>query len=1374
MEDKIKQGEALFSEGKFEEAEKCFLDLLNSDPKNAEILNNLGVICYSRNNMAAAEKYFLEAIENKKDYLHPLLNLADLYQNEKRWKDIAVQLEKYISIDNSEPDIFKRLGIVYSELGLPCEAKMALAKSIKLEQDRNRGKKRKPSNCDKDFIRRDFKAAFAEINITPYISENKPVFLQGMAGAPRKATGFETPLMMQLFLLEDNQSTKILFVSADLFGFGPEIVEPVRILAQQWGIESRGLVLNASHTHYSPGTISHMSNSMGPFYSGYAKQIVDAIAQQLPSLNQNLEVCEILSGNLNAQIGVNRRLKQNGNIIFAPNPDGYYEDHTPFLLIHLLEQDKRIILVNHGCHPTGLGEETAVSADYPAYMRDALTSSGLVSGVMFLQGGAGSTKEAIMEKAPVRFCDSSSGARKNGNDLAKQIIEEMGKNLKHLTGPISCITKNISIPLKSLPGTAVIEQIVNNPKEPSIVREWANHILDSFPMGKYPKSLPLEIQVISLGKKVSFISFPAEPVAELAKEIIMLNGNPNGTFILGYTNGLVGYLPNDEIIRQGGYEAGLAHFYYLLPSAPDVGTEYSIVNGVKECFNELEGKSQKKSNEFQTRSPYSELQVYFIVLTGGEDRCRLKYIEGIQEILTVKTKKKTTVIGKGILHPYVMEKVGLSRDARIEDTDRFFELADLFLSREINVIASLNTSDAEDVDCLYSIINKYGKHRQILFINLNENNEEKSIKSKIVEPYISPYKVSIHDGLNQISSKLGNNVSQLDDVHKRNSDTHTFNPMISISECPDPLPPIFIIGSPRSGTTLLYQLMLNNFDLAYFSNFIAEQVEHPVAAALLQKSFREDGIESDYTSENGQTRGEFGPSEFGEFWYRWFPRFPDIYVQADVLPKKILNEIHREIMGISSIYNAPMLIKNTFNSMRIAPLIEAFPQGTFIVCRRDPQYIAQSLLKGRIDLFGNKNTWWSLPPKEYNQIKEHYGWEQVAEQVHYIYKSILQDQNRYGSERFFQVDYAEICRNPNRILAGISDFLRSRGICLKEKKTEIPKSFNASESISINETDFRLIEDKLIELGDVQTNSIKNSYTLEEIEKYIDDSPQGSIFCRPWWLEAVAPGQWDYLAEFKNNKISAMMPVVWQIKNSQRIIGHPPLTQTLGVLLPEFNCKYVKMLSRQTELIKKLIDKLPDYTFFHQNFNYNFTNWLPFLWKGFSQTTRYTYVIQDLSDLDIIWKGLRENIKTDIRKAEKKLRVLNEPDIDIFLNLNELTFKRQGQSPPYTREFVKRLDNILKEHDARKMFFALDEEDRIHAATYIIWDKKSAYYLMSGADPELRNSGATSLLIWESIKFSSTVTKKFDFEGSIMEPIERFFRAFGGKQMPYFQIMMKK
>ena len=74
------------------------------------------------------------------------------------------------------------------------------------------------------------------------------------------------------------------------------------------------------------------------------------------------------------------------------------------------------------------------------------------------------------------------------------------------------------------------------------------------------------------------------------------------------------------------------------------------------------------------------------------------------------------------------------------------------------------------------------------------------------------------------------------------------------------------------------------------------------------------------------------------------------------------------------------------------------------------------------------------------------------------------------------------------------------------------------------------------------------------------------------------------------------------------------------------------------------------------------------------------------------------------------------------------------------------------------------------SAIYIVWDANSAYYLLGGSDPNFRSSGANSLLLWEAIKFASGVTKRFDFEGSMIEPIERYFRGFGATQKPYLSI----
>ncbi len=269
----------------------------------------------------------------------------------------------------------------------------------------------------------------------------------------------------------------------------------------------------------------------------------------------------------------------------------------------------------------------------------------------------------------------------------------------------------------------------------------------------------------------------------------------------------------------------------------------------------------------------------------------------------------------------------------------------------------------------------------------------------------------------------------------------------------------------------------------------------------------------------------------------------------------------------------------------------------------------------------------------------------------------------------------------------------------------------------------------------------------------------------------MAPNAWDEVVIEKNGEFQARMPFVIRKKRRKTKIFMPSLTQTLGPTLHPSKAKHANRLSEEKRLMTELIERLPPFDHFLQNFHYSITNWLPFYWKGFRQTTRYTYVLTDLSDREALFKNFRENIRREIRKARNHgVGVRDDLGIDSFLKVHEATFQRQKMEMPYSREFVRRLNEACTAHDARKIFFAVDTRDKIHAVAYIVWDRESAYYLMGGADPALRNSGATSLVLWEAIQFAATVTKKFDFEGSMLESVERYFRAFGGQQTPYFQI----
>jgi hypothetical protein len=282
------------------------------------------------------------------------------------------------------------------------------------------------------------------------------------------------------------------------------------------------------------------------------------------------------------------------------------------------------------------------------------------------------------------------------------------------------------------------------------------------------------------------------------------------------------------------------------------------------------------------------------------------------------------------------------------------------------------------------------------------------------------------------------------------------------------------------------------------------------------------------------------------------------------------------------------------------------------------------------------------------------------------------------------------------------------------------------------------------------------------------------IFQEPWWLDAVAPGSWRSLEIVRNDQLVARMPIVTSRRFGFRIIRNPPLTPTLGPWLRAFDGSGLKRLASEKDLLTGLIDQLPHSDYFEASFHHQLTNWLPFYWRGFEQTTRYTYVLQDLSDLDRIWGRLHESVRRNIRKARRELAVRTDLSLDRLLDLSALTFRRQGQELPFTRDLAGRIDAACEFRNARRMFFAEDLKGRIHAALYVVLDKHCAYYLLGGADPQFRSSGAQNLLLWEAIQFASRQGIDFDFEGSMIEPIERVFRSFGARQVPYLQVFCSR
>jgi hypothetical protein len=256
----------------------------------------------------------------------------------------------------------------------------------------------------------------------------------------------------------------------------------------------------------------------------------------------------------------------------------------------------------------------------------------------------------------------------------------------------------------------------------------------------------------------------------------------------------------------------------------------------------------------------------------------------------------------------------------------------------------------------------------------------------------------------------------------------------------------------------------------------------------------------------------------------------------------------------------------------------------------------------------------------------------------------------------------------------------------------------------------------------------------------------------------------------RDGHVVARLPYAVRGARRMRVLTQPPLTQTLGPWVERPDAKPATALAREMELLTALEAALPPAGGFVQQFSPTMMNGLPFFWAGYGLGVQYTYRLEGLQSEDVLWDGLRSNIRREIRKARRTVEVRDDLALDRFHDIYTRTFARQEMRAPYSLEQLERLDAACAPRSARTVLSAHDEAGRIHAVAYIVWDRHAAYYLLGGGDPALRVSGASSLLMWEAIVRARDVTDVFDFEGSMIQPVERFFRSFGARQVPYLRV----
>lgn len=298
----------------------------------------------------------------------------------------------------------------------------------------------------------------------------------------------------------------------------------------------------------------------------------------------------------------------------------------------------------------------------------------------------------------------------------------------------------------------------------------------------------------------------------------------------------------------------------------------------------------------------------------------------------------------------------------------------------------------------------------------------------------------------------------------------------------------------------------------------------------------------------------------------------------------------------------------------------------------------------------------------------------------------------------------------------------------------------------------------------------------EEYQTLCAKNPPGLyVFQQPWWLDAVAgPENWGVCLYKQGSQISGAWCFHFRRYGKKLRIYEPPFTQFTGIWLryPQ-NQKYEKRLAYEKEVTNALLSQLEELPLiaFSQSFSIDYTNWQPLYWKGFRQTTRYSFRIGDISNPSAVeacfGHAKRKNIK---RALSEELEVGFDLSAREFYESHVLTLSKQGATISYPFDLFQRMYQTAYEHDGGRVIWARDKDGNLHAALFVIWNKTCAFDLISTIDPDYRASGASTLLVRDMIRYLSDKTAAFDFEGSMIEGVANSFSQFGTVQIPYFHI----
>lgn len=282
-------------------------------------------------------------------------------------------------------------------------------------------------------------------------------------------------------------------------------------------------------------------------------------------------------------------------------------------------------------------------------------------------------------------------------------------------------------------------------------------------------------------------------------------------------------------------------------------------------------------------------------------------------------------------------------------------------------------------------------------------------------------------------------------------------------------------------------------------------------------------------------------------------------------------------------------------------------------------------------------------------------------------------------------------------------------------------------------------------------------------------SKNGSLFHEPWWLAAASGDQYSEVRVEDGAAVVGRLPFVSRRRFGFTILKMPPFTHTLGPIVASGDGKYQTRLRNRVKHTANLLKQLPKFDYFYQTFDSSCDSHLAsadelaFLECGFRVQTLYTFHIDCKKSTDILLAEMHLKTRQHIRLAEKAYHVISIADPTLFTDFYKRSLTARGLKSDIPLERFSRLYSECRDRDSGEILAAVDAGGTPIAMTFVVWDQRAMYYLLSARAQGVADKGSVNLLIWSAMQNANKRGLLFDLDGVSTTGTAQFLAGFGGE-----------